>query len=256
MGSILLSFDIEEFDLPLEYNMQVSEQQQFEFSREGLNKVVDFLNKNKIKATFFVTASFAVRYRSLIKQLSKNHEIASHNLNHKVKDFKEQEIQESKKIIESIIKKKIKGFRAPRFHKIDFQSLQKLGFKYDSSISPSFIPGRYNNYFEKRTITKRKGVYEIPVSTLPFLRLPLSWIFFRFFGLKYSKLVTLSSIKKTKFANLYFHPWEFNNLRKFKIPRYIKRNSGPKTIVLLNKYVNWCKKKNYQFKTFSEFLKL
>jgi hypothetical protein len=36
------------------------------------------------------------------------------------------------------------------------------------------------------------------------------------------------TLKKDEYVCLYFHPWEFVNLDKYKIPGYTKRHAGPK----------------------------
>ncbi len=254
MNKILLSFDVEEFDLPLEYNLKFPKQQQFEFSYEGLKKVLNLLEKHEKQATFFVTASFASKYPKIIKQISKTHEIASHSLHHQVIEYDEQETRLSKEIIENIIKKPIQGFRFPRLQKVDYNSLKKIGFKYSSSISPTYIPGRYNNYFEKRKITLRNQVLEVPISTTPIIRIPFFWLSFRFLGPKFAKPATLSCMKNPGFTNLFFHSWEFNDLSRLKIPFYIRRNSGGKVLRMLSDYINWCKKKGYGFMEFGGFL--
>lgn len=254
MKGILLSFDLEEFNLPLEYNLNISKDEQFNFSLKGLKKIINLLTKHNIKTTFFTTASFASRYPKIIKDISKKHEIASHNLHHNTKNYNHDEVKKSKQIIEKIINKKISGFRFPRLQKPDFNSLKELGFKYDSSISPTYLPGRYNNYFESKKITIKNKIYEIPISTMPLTNLPLSWLFIRFFGLNYAKIITKYSMKNQKFTNLFFHPWEFNNLSKLRIPFYIKRNSGDKVLKLLEDYIIWAKNNNYQFQTFNELL--
>ena len=43
MKKILLSFDLEEFDLPLEYDISISKQEQFNFSLKGLKKIIKLL---------------------------------------------------------------------------------------------------------------------------------------------------------------------------------------------------------------------
>jgi len=255
MNKILLSFDLEEFDLPLEYKISLSNYEQFEYTYIGVKKVLDLLKNHKITTTFFTTASFASKYPQLLKQISKTHEIASHGLHHKIHKYNESETKKSKTIIEKIINKKIKGFRFPRLKKPNFLSLKKLGFSYDSSTTSAFLPPIYNNYFEKRNAHMQDNLLEIPVSTMPITHFPLSWIFFRFFPLFYSKTITLSCMKNPGFVNIYFHPWEFNNLNNFKIPFYIKRNSGKIAVDKLENYILWCKKKGYEFITFSEFAK-
>ena len=168
--------------------------------------------------------------------------------------MRDEETKLAKQIIENIIKKKIQGFRFPRLQKVDYNSLKKLDFRYSSSISPTYIPKRYNNYFEKRKITLRNQILEIPISTTQIIHIPFSWFFFRFLGLKYSKIATFSCMKNPGFVNLLFHPWEFNDLKPFKIPFYIKTNSGDKALNMLKNYFVWCKKKNYKFLTFNNFL--
>jgi peptidoglycan/xylan/chitin deacetylase (PgdA/CDA1 family) len=251
---ILLSFDVEEFDLPGEYKAEIGEKEKFEFSFKGLKKVVDLIDRKGIKATFFVTASFALKYPAAIKRISKHHEIASHGLSHSSWRYSESEAKKSKEIIEKIIKKKISGFRMSRLQKVDYDSLKRLGFSYDSSVAPSFIPGRYNYFFEKRRITLNSGVYLVPISVLPVLRLPFSWIFFRNFGVNYGKIITISSLKSPGFVNFYLHPWEFSSLSRFEIPGYIKRNSGEKIKNYLENYISWCRKKGFGFSTFSDYL--
>lgn len=251
-NKVLLSFDLEEFDIPLEYGIKVSKKEQIDFTLKGLNELVNLLDKQNISTTFFVTGTFAEKNKKLIKNLSKNHEIASHNMNHNSKKYNEKEALQSKKILERITGKKIKGFRFPRLQKPDFVSLKKLGYKYDSSICPTWLPGRYNNYFEKREITIMNGIKEFPVSVLPIAHAPLYWLFFRFFGFIYARIITVFCMTNPGFTNLFFHPWEFNNnLKDTGLPFYVKRNSGKKAIKMLEKYILWCKKKKYKFVTFS-----
>lgn len=254
--SVLLSFDIEEFDLPTEYGIDFSRKEQFEFSLKGAEELLKILDDLDIKATFFITGSFVSKYPSFIKKLSNKHEIASHNLNHQTQRYSEEEVLKSKKLIERIISRPIYGFRMPRIKKVDYFSLFNLGFKYDSSISPTYLPGRYNNYFEKRSVSLKNGIYEVPMSVPPIIRLPY-WNIFRVIGLSYLKMLTKICSASPSFVNIYFHPWEFNNLDKFNFPFYInKKNSREETASILRKYILWCKKNGFKFKTFSEFLNI
>lgn len=51
---ILLSFDIEEFDMPLEYEGTIPFEEQLQVSRNGLQNILAIL-KHNAKATFFST---------------------------------------------------------------------------------------------------------------------------------------------------------------------------------------------------------
>ena len=51
--TILLGFDLEEFDLPLENNGKISFEDQLNTSETGINNVLDLLVKYNLVATFF-----------------------------------------------------------------------------------------------------------------------------------------------------------------------------------------------------------
>src|SRR3990167_9371348 len=180
MKKIALSFDVEEFDLPREFNSDIDDEEMYQISYYGCKKLLNLLD---VPATFFVTANFAKKYPKLIKEISEKNEIGLHADEHK-----------DKKEIEKIINKKIKGFRAPRFYPPDYKLLKKLGFEYDSSLNPCFIPGRYNNMFKKRKIHFNEGLKVIPASVYPVIRFPMTFLCFRFFNrfsLVYEKIGTV-----------------------------------------------------------------
>ena len=79
---ILLSFDVEEFDMPLEYGFPISAEQQMQKGKLGLDRLMPLLSDTSIQSTLFTTANFANQYPEIIKQLSLKHEIASHTFYH------------------------------------------------------------------------------------------------------------------------------------------------------------------------------
>jgi len=251
--TILLSFDLEEFDFPRERKEEISDKKMFEVSFNGLIKIIGLLRKLKIKATFFTTAVFALKYPRLIRRLSEENEIACHGYSHEsgLRDLKK-----SKEILEKITKKDILGCRMPRLKKPDFGLLREIGFVYDSSINPILLPFRYNNLKEKRTYSSKSGIIEIPISSVPLFRFPLFWLSFKNLPLQVFIKLSKFLILKDKYLNIFFHPWEFVNLSKFKLPFYVRKNSGEKMLNRLEKYLSWCKENNFSFKTFSEFIGL
>ena len=50
---ILLSFDIEEFDMPFEYGKDISIENQIAVSEKGTEIILNLLQKHQIKATLF-----------------------------------------------------------------------------------------------------------------------------------------------------------------------------------------------------------
>lgn len=257
MKHILLTFDLEEFDAPLEFGEKINKEEQFEISKQGLLSILELLDRYDIRATFFTTANFAKHFPKLIKNISKKHEIACHGYSHSDSYSKDMsKILLAKKEIEKIIKKKIKGFRAPRFDIRDISQLKKFDFVYDSSIHPTFIPGRYMNLFKKRNPHKIGEIIEIPLSTLPIMRLPIFWLAFKNLPLAYSKLFSRINFMSSDYLMLIFHPWEFADLLNIKIPFYMKTPNSRKLLKKLEDYINFCRKKNYIFETIENYLKL
>ena len=251
MKTILLTFDVEEFDLPLEFGKQIEKEKQLDISKKGLDNLLSILKKHKVKATFFTTLEFAKNFPSLMKEMEKEgHEIASHGYYHS--DNYKKDLSPIKKAKEAKEKLglQIHGFRAPRFQIKEIHKLHEIGFKYDSSIHPTWIPGRYFNLFKKRKIHKIQNIEEIPLSTLPIFRLPIFWIAFKNFPLTYSKIFTKLNFLSSRYTMLYFHPWEFTNIKEFNLPKYIQKNSLKK----LEDYIIFCKNNDYKFLTIKDYL--
>ena len=126
-------------------------------------------------------------------------------------------------------------------------------FLYDSSTHPIFLPHRYNNLHQKTYIHKINGLTEIPQSTLP-PNFSLFWLAFKNFPLTYAKLFTKINFLKSNYTMLTFHPWEFANLEKIKIPRFIKSPDSFQLLDKLEKYIIFCKENKYKFQRVHEFL--
>lgn len=77
---ILLSFDIEEFDAPLEQGVDLPFEQQMSISIDGTRKILACLKRYQVQATFFCTANFAAHAPEVIKEILRGgHEIARYN---------------------------------------------------------------------------------------------------------------------------------------------------------------------------------
>ena len=96
---ILLSFDIEEFDVPLEHGIEVPFEQQMAVSIEGTRKILACLKRHQIHATFFCTANFAAHAPEIIENiLQDGHEIASHGYYHS--SFEMEDLKRSREFLE------------------------------------------------------------------------------------------------------------------------------------------------------------
>lgn len=212
-------------------------------------KLLDFFDDYKIKATFFVVGDLVDKFEVLIKEISKKHEIASHSFSHtNLKKLKtaeiEKEILHSKKTLENI-KINVIGFRSPKFifPKNLGYILKKHGFIYDSSVSCTFFPGRYNNlfvpqkpYFASYNLTKKgNDILELPIPNFSFLKLP--------FGLPFIRLLYPLSLRKpSKKYLFYLHPCEFLEIKPENESFFVKylygRNRGKKAWEIFENFIN------------------
>ncbi|WP_246104319.1 polysaccharide deacetylase family protein [Mucilaginibacter corticis] len=174
---ILLSFDIEEFDMPIEYGQPITFEEQLTISTNGILLILDLLKSFNAKATFFCTANYALNRPIIISEIiNEGHEIGSHGYNHS--DFKIEHLLSSKIALEKIIGLKVIGFRMPKMMRVNEYEIQKAGYIYNSSLNPTFIPGRYNNLNKPRSWFYEYGILQLPASVSSYLRFPLFWLTF------------------------------------------------------------------------------
>ncbi|MBQ6375810.1 polysaccharide deacetylase family protein [Candidatus Saccharibacteria bacterium] len=261
-AKILLSFDTEEFDLPREHGGEISVKDGVKVSSEGIERILELLEKRQIIATFFTTANFALENPDLTRRiLAAGHEVACHGVDHFTP--KKGDIVKSKQILEKILnptKTKspyhVSGYRQPRMFPIDYAELEAAGYLYDSSVNPAFIPGRYNHLDTPTAPYKVHNVLEIPVSVATPLRTPLFWLALHIFPFHFYLHLAKKSLKKTGYFATYFHPWEFTDLDRFKeVPTFIKINSNQKLLARLDQLIAKLQSRGYEFTTYADFAK-
>lgn len=291
MKTLLLTFDIEEFNVPKDYGIDISLKEQCRISRQGLIRVLDLLKRTNTKSTFFTTLIFARNEPDLIKRIIKEgHELALHayDHDHDYTNMPEKEsyfyLKKAKDEIEKKFKVKISGFRGPQMRRPSYSLLKKLGISYDSSLHPTFVPlagallqklkglisskpslkttyltSYTKNFLGKRNIFRKDGVIIVPLSVSPVVRMPMFWIAFRNLPLSYTKACAKSSLIGTGFLNMYFHPWDFSDLendkRFSKMFSLITKNTGLYAINKLETFINWTKRNNIASNTISGYLK-
>ena len=183
----------------------------------------------QVQATFFVLGWVAERYPALVREIAADgHEVACHGYSHELvyrqtpAVFRE-ESKRSKDILENIIQKPIKGYRAASYSITPKSTwaldiLAELGFAYDSSI----FPVRHDRYGmpgarrEPHVLKTPAGhsLVEFPLSTLQAFRyrLPIAGGgYFRLFPYWFTRfaLGRINNIDKLPFI-FYLHPWEID----------------------------------------------
>ena len=136
----------------------------YDYLTEPTKRVLDMLDEFDINATFFVVADVVDHYPGLVESIAeRGHEIGCHGLHHackidpktkeplmSVKEFEERTL-EAKEMLERVYKEEVVGYRAPNALVGGWMrdSLEKIGFKYDSSISVNSLYNKTDSSLER-----------------------------------------------------------------------------------------------------------
>ena len=255
---VCLSFDIEEFPVLHEKGIVLPIEKEVEISVIGTNKILDILKKHNIQATFFCTVNFVLYAPDTVKKIMNlGHEIASHGVYHCKPRYDAPVL--SKQIIEYCIDNVVYGYRQPQMFSSSDSLISRCNYLYNSSINPTFIPGKYMNLSIPRTPFIKSNVLQIPSSVTPYTRFPLFWLSLH--NLKESMYYRMvkSVIKHDGFFNTYFHPWEFvdhtQEIKKHMLP-IVKKNIGTNMCIRLDNLISKLLSENVDFLTYKEFANL
>ena len=251
---IYLSFDIEEFDMPKEYGYDIAFERQIAISRKGLTAILDLLKKHQMRATFFSTVVFAQQVPDLINRLiEEGHELASHTYYHS--EFENEHLKRSKEALEQQFGVTVEGLRMPRMLEVSAEEVKKAGYRYNSSVNPTFLPGRYNKLHVPKRFFNENGLWQIPAA-VSWFRFPLFWLSFHNLPLWLYRLLLKRSVRSIGYAALYFHPWEFTDLhqKEFNFPAYVMRNSGEKMIARFDSLLTFIKQQGWKTGLYKEMI--
>lgn len=253
---ILLSFDTEEFDVPREHGVDYSLEEGMQVSVTGTNRILDVLQCNNVRATFFCTGNFAEHAPEVMQRImDEGHEVACHGVDHwRPADT---DFARSKEIVEHITGRTVYGYRQPRMFPVLESEIRRVGYRYNSSLNPAFIPGRYMHLTEPRTWFMKDGVMQIPASVTPWLRFPLFWLSLHNLPQWLYHWLTRRTLSHDGYFVTYFHPWEFYELKEhpeLKMPFIIRNHSGQQMMERLDSLIKMLKGRGHEFITFNEFV--
>ncbi|GAB4028073.1 polysaccharide deacetylase family protein [Spirosoma gilvum] len=249
---ILFTVDVEEFDTAVEFGHNIPLDEQVAVSTRGLTLLADRFDTLGVRTTLFTTANYALHESALILRLAQKHEVASHGYYHTT--FEPADLLKSRLALEDLLKRPVTGFRRARMGFVDPNDVKQAGYQYNSSLHPTWLPGRYNHWGEPRHPFREVGVWQIPASVTPTLRLPLFWLSLKNFPFSYYKLLCRQTLEADGFLNLYVHPWEFTDLSAYeKIPTYVRRHSRDELLDRVEKLLQYLKPMG-EFKGMQEFV--
>ena len=226
-----LSFDIEEW-FHAEVFAPIIPPEKWETMESGCERQTDLVLKllaeYGVHATFFTLGWIAERHQSLVKRIAASgHELACHGYDHTMitrqrRDEFDGDIKRSKRLIEDLCGKEIKGYRAPTFSVTGrtewaLEVLLENGFHYDSSIYPIRhdrygIPGA-PRFPYVALMRDGRSLWEFPGPTMYACGLTLPAAgggYLRLFPYAWTRRALLTAHRVGRPVNVYAHPWEFD----------------------------------------------
>ena len=195
------------------------------------NRILQLLNENGSKATFFILGWLAERYPNTVRRIySEGHEIATQGFINQfigdvTRDQFKSDLTKSIAFIEELIGDKVIGYRAPHFSLMEnttwvWPILSKLGILYDSSIFP-VKHVRYGFPTAPRfpfyvSLNGTGNLIEYPLSTIKILKsnIPIAGGgYLRLFPYWFIRLAIKKLNAHGQPANIYFHPWELDKFQ-------------------------------------------
>ncbi|MCR4583510.1 MAG: polysaccharide deacetylase family protein [Prevotella sp.] len=253
---ILLSFDTEEFDVPREQGVEISLAEGLRVSKEGMGRILDVLEAAGVKATFFCTGNFAEGAPEVVQRIIEGgHEVGCHGVDHF--QPKESDVVRSKEIVECVTGRRVYGYRQPRMFHVDDQAIRSAGYRYNSSLNPAFIPGRYMHLTSPRTWFVKDGVVQMPASVTPWVRFPLFWLSLHHLPQWLYLRLVVRTLRHDGYFTTYFHPWEFVDLGahpEWKIPYVIRHHTGEEMVRRLKALIEGLQERGATFGTYMDYI--
>jgi polysaccharide deacetylase family protein (PEP-CTERM system associated) len=182
---------------------------------------------NKVKATFFILGWIAEKYPTLVRRIkNRGHEVASHGYNHQLnyqmdKPALQEDLRNSKLLLEDISGEPVSGYRAPCFSINDeiLEAIRDAGYAYDSSFNSFERHGRYGRI--KTNSRKHYGIafriendfFELPISNLEFWGQKIPWGgggYFRLIPYTFFRAGVGRILRRDNAYMMYLHPWEID----------------------------------------------
>ena len=190
----------------------------------NVERIVAFLARHRMRATFFTVGEVARRYPSLVRELVEmGHEIACHSSDHVTLDrhnpasFRA-DLERNLDDLSKAGARDVQGFRAPVFSlnaqtAWAYRQLRDLGFTYSSSVLPAKNPLYGWPGFRPEPHRVDSSIWEIPLTlaNIPGFQVPVAGgVYFRVLPFWLIRYQFRQRVDAGKPLVGYFHPYDID----------------------------------------------
>ena len=232
-------------------------------------RYVSIINQHGAKVTMFTVTSLFERFGKHFERLAQRIplEYAAHSHNHDPSNgANREEVEKSSQVIRSINSDVPLGYRAPygQISKEWLTNLLDLGFEYDSSVYPSFRPGKfgYSNLHMPnipfRVTHAGKSLIEFPFTSLSGVRIVFALSYVKLFGWGiYSTIWKVFGLPEIVLALSHPQDFYFHQLKKFHpfgAEKFALSRNATRAFDYFDKMLSRLVNKGYQFGFLSDAL--
>lgn len=224
---------------------------------EKIDDLIDILSSRDIPLTCFVQTSILQSHPHVIEKLKNiDVEFEPHSHDHIYGDMHNgnSDIVKSIEVYKEFFNKNPVGYRFPNgvIESSDYNVLEDMGIKYDSSIFPSWRPGHFNNTSQpiKSFYPENTSILEIPFTVLSSkIRIPIALSYIKLFGPFYPALIEKLSLPNPIIFDFHLHDLIDSNAYNDLPPFYkiIYGHNRYKGLHYLIRFIEHMQKENYNF---------
>lgn len=234
-------------------------------SFKNIDGLIDLFKKYDLKLTIFVTGKIIEQKPEIIEKIKENIDCEfhphsyCHEINKKLTiEEREADFKKAVEVYRKFFGKNPIGWRTPCGNIIqeEVNWLRKEGFLFSSSLIPTYRPGLFNNLRQSdKPFFYPNGLLEIPLSSLPLVKMPFSLSYFQLLGWPISSFL-IKNKKSSRHIIFNFHLHNLSKLdnikqlkSRFRLGYLKNQNNGFK---ILEKFIKTIIKGRYQSKTMTE----
>ncbi|ELY37686.1 polysaccharide deacetylase family protein [Natronorubrum tibetense] len=232
---------------------------------EYIDDYIGVMRDLDVPVTVFAVGRTIERFPEVINRLDAElqSEFHLHSYQHdtsKSYDFRE-EIRQGKAAFENHFGVEPEGYRAPQgnIEPYEFEVLEEEGFRFDSSVFPSYRPGVYNNLgqpIEPYQPAQTDELLEVPIGVTTRTRIPTCQSYLKLLGRPYLRYLKRAALPAPLVVNTHLQDFyrTASHDRLDQPKRFIMKRNLDRSVDLFMRFVEQLRGRGYEFTQMSDIV--